>query len=164
MSALPSEDRWLRPLVLRDLDAVLAIENRAYAHPWTRGNFVDALAAGHWSRVLLASRAVPLVGYAIAMPGVGEVHLLNLTVAAAHEHRGHARFMLDALGDECRARRAAKLWLEVRAGNLRARAVYARYGFVEAGLRRGYYPAGHLAREDAVVMNLTVWREPDALE
>ena len=48
----------------------------------------------------------------------------------------------------------ATLWLEVRASNARARQVYARRGFAEVGLRRGYYPAGKAQREDAIVMSL----------
>ena len=48
------------------------------------------------------------------------------------------------------------LWLEVRESNERARAVYERYGFVEVGRRRGYYPAPRFAREDAIVMSLGV--------
>ena len=45
-------------------------------------------------------------------------------------------------------------WLEVRASNARARSLYARRGFNEVGLRRGYYPAAQGQREDAVVMSL----------
>ena len=57
------------------------------------------------------------------------------------------------------------LWLEVRASNERARRLYRRRGFAEAGLRRGYYPAPQGTREDAVVMSLKVTAEPgDGLE
>jgi ribosomal-protein-alanine N-acetyltransferase len=42
----------------------------------------------------------------------------------------------------------------VRVSNERAQQIYRRYGFREAGLRRGYYPAGALARENALVMSL----------
>jgi ribosomal-protein-alanine N-acetyltransferase len=48
------------------------------------------------------------------------------------------------------------LWLEVRAGNQRARALYRQRGYAEVGLRRGYYPAAQGLREDAVVMSLAV--------
>ena len=45
--------------------------------------------------------------------------------------------------------------LEVRGSNTRARGLYLRRGFVDVGLRRGYYPAAQ-GREDALVMSLTV--------
>jgi ribosomal-protein-alanine N-acetyltransferase len=142
------------PLTLARLDEVLAIEQAAYPFPWTRGNFIDSLAARYLAEVLLDDHIV--VGYFVAMPGVGEMHLLNLTVAPAWQGRGHGRALLDALVACCRARRDTALWLEVRESNARARAIYARYGFVEVGSRRGYYPAPRGQREDAVVMSLEV--------
>jgi ribosomal-protein-alanine N-acetyltransferase len=84
------------------------------------------------------------------------LHLLNLTVQPAHQRRGHARAMLDRLVDEGRALGALRIWLEVRVSNERAQAVYRRYGFREVGQRRGYYPAGALARENALVMSLNI--------
>ncbi|MCY1553033.1 ribosomal-protein-alanine acetyltransferase [compost metagenome] len=97
-----------------------------------------------------------LLGYLVAMPGVDEVHLLNITVAPAHQRQGWARFMLDALVLWSRGQGAQWLWLEVRQGNVPARALYESYGFVQVGLRRGYYPAGSFQREDAVVMSLSL--------
>lgn len=140
------------PITAERLDAVLAIEQRAYSHPWTRGNLQDSLAAGHIAQCLMLGDA--LLGYLIAMPGYREVHLLNITVAPAHQRRGWARVMLEALALWSRALRADWLWLEVRVSNLRAQQVYLRYGFSRVGLRRGYYPLRHGEREDAVVMSL----------
>ena len=97
-----------------------------------------------------------LLGYLVAMPGVDEVHLLNITVAPSQQRQGWARFLLDALALWSRGQGAQWLWLEVRAGNAPARALYDRYGFQQVGLRKGYYPAGGLRREDAVVMSLSL--------
>ena len=97
-----------------------------------------------------------LLGYLVAMSGVDEVHLLNITVAPSQQRQGWARFLLDALALWSRGQGAQWLWLEVRAGNAPARALYTRYGFQQVGLRRGYYPAGGLQREDAVVMSLSL--------
>ncbi|WP_326540161.1 ribosomal protein S18-alanine N-acetyltransferase [Pseudorhodoferax sp.] len=151
----PTPRHRLRAMQVADLDRVLAIEVLAYSHPWTRGNFVDSLAAGYLAE-LLVDGDDSVIGYFIAMPGVGELHLLNLTVAPAHQRAGHARTLLDALQACCQRRGLPVLWLEVRAGNARARHVYLRRGFVEVGLRRRYYPAGHLLREDAIVMRFDV--------
>jgi ribosomal-protein-alanine N-acetyltransferase len=153
MSALPRESEPRRaPMTLAMLDAVLAVERQAYPFPWTRGNFVDSLVARYGAEVLIDGDAV--VGYFVAMAGVQETHLLNVTVAPAYQHRGHGRVLLDALVAQCRARGDHTLWLEVRESNDRARAIYARYGFVEVGRRRAYYPAPHGAREDALVLSL----------
>jgi ribosomal-protein-alanine N-acetyltransferase len=159
----------LSPLTVAHLDAVAAMEKAAYPFPWTRGNFIDSLAAGYEARVLLGDRAelpeatdtmaaASLLGYWVAMQGVDEMHLLNITVAPKHQGRGHARFMLDALVNLARERGDEQLWLEVRPSNERARALYLRYGFDEVGKRRGYYPAGLGRREDAVVMSFDLRR------
>jgi [ribosomal protein S18]-alanine N-acetyltransferase len=151
----PSNEPSLQPMTTAHLDAVMAIEAAAYAFPWTRGNFIDSLAAGYPARVLIGDGG-QMLGYFVAMEGVEEMHLLNITVAPAVQGRGHARSMLAALGALCLQRRAAELWLEVRGSNARARAMYERLGFVSAGLRKGYYPAPFGRREDAIVMRLTI--------
>lgn len=145
--------RLLLPLREDDLDAVLAIEQATYDFPWTRGNFLDSLRAGYEMRGLVTPQA-GLIGYFIAMQGVDEIHLLNLSVDPAVQRQGHARWMLDELRALACKRRAVQLWLEVRISNQRARALYERYGFRNTGMRRGYYPAPGRKREDAVVMSL----------
>lgn len=136
---------------VQDLDRVLAVEVRAYGFPWSRGNFVDSLAAGYLAECLSAADG-SLIGYFLAMPGVGELHLLNLTVAPEHQGRGHARVLLSRVVSLARERRDEAVWLEVRASNARARHLYGQAGFTEAGIRRAYYPAPASRREDAVLM------------
>jgi ribosomal-protein-alanine N-acetyltransferase len=140
-----------RTITVGLLDAVLAIEVQAYAFPWTRGNFIDSLAAGYIARALESAEG-ELLGYFIAMPGFEEMHLLNVTVAAAHEGRGYGRMLLAQLYAASVAKGAAAVWLEVRESNARARALYLREGFSEAGRRRDYYPAPQGQREDAILM------------
>ena len=137
------------------LDSVLAIESAAYAFPWSRGNFIDSIAADYPARVLLDAHGA-MLGYFIAMGGVDEMHLLNITVAPAAQGRGYARHMIAALVRRCREDAAQQLWLEVRESNARARSIYTRLGFVQQGVRKGYYPAPFGRREDAVVMSLKI--------
>jgi ribosomal-protein-alanine N-acetyltransferase len=147
----PADEPVIRPITVDLLDAVLAIEVEAYTFPWTRGNFIDALAAGYIARALVATDG-RMLGYFIAMPGVDEMHLLNLTVAQEHQSRGHARRMLAQLYRQCATFGAAAVWLEVRETNARARALYLSEGFAEAGRRRDYYPAPQGRHEDAILM------------
>lgn len=153
MSAvLQMPEPQLRPLSADSLPAVLAVEQRAYSHPWTEGNFRDALRVGYEAQALWADDA--LLGYYIAMRGVDEVHLLNITVSPQHQGQGLGRLLLEALAAWTRAQGIGWLWLEVRASNTRALRLYETRGFRRVGLRRGYYPLDHLRREDAVVMSL----------
>ena len=161
-------DPSLRAMRVCDLPAVLSIEQQLYAMPWSQGNFIDSLAAGYAAFVLraaptgsaAAAAAAPPLGYFLAMKGVGEMHLLNISVAPAQQGRGLARLMLDALCQLCREQACEQLWLEVRASNDRARALYLRYGFVEVGLRRAYYPVLQGPREDALLMSLVLRELP----
>ncbi len=153
MSAVlqPDEARF-EPLTAERLDAVLHIEQAVYPHPWTRGNFSDAMASGYLGQLLMAGDE--LLGYFVAMKGVDEVHLLNITVAPGYQRQGWARVMLDALAIWARGQGADWLWLEVRESNARAIAVYESHGYRRVGLRKNYYPADHGQREHAVVMSL----------
>ena len=147
----PIEARF-EPLTAARLEAVMAVEQQAYPHPWSRGNFTDSLQSGYQMQVLMGGDE--LLGYFVAMKGVEEVHLLNITVAPAHQRQGWARVMLDALAVWSRGQGAQWLWLEVRVSNVRALAIYAAHGFRRVGERRNYYPAAQGQREDAVVMSL----------
>jgi [ribosomal protein S18]-alanine N-acetyltransferase len=158
----PSPAPQLEKMSLAQLDAVIAIEQAAYAFPWTRGNFIDALAAGYDAQVLRQSNRP--IGYFVVMAGVDEMHLLNLTVAPAVQGQGHALVMLGEIVALCRRRAARQLWLEVRGSNERARAIYLRFGFADIGLRKGYYPAPQGQREDAIVMGLPVPEARSGLE
>ena len=137
------------------LGEVVRVEQSAYDHPWTQGNFLDSLNAGYQAQLLTGGNApgAELLGYFVAMKGVDEVHLLNITVAPEHQRQGWARIMLDALAIWSRGEGAQWLWLEVRVSNTRAKAIYERYGFRHVGTRKNYYPASASVREDAVVMS-----------
>jgi [ribosomal protein S18]-alanine N-acetyltransferase len=152
MNAKSKPEVQLQVLEALALDEVVAIEQRAYSHPWSRGNFEDSLRSGYHLRSLTADGV--LLGYFVAMQGVEEVHLLNITVDPAYQGQGLAVLMLDALRLWALSLGAACIWLEVRKSNDRARAVYTRYGYAEVGVRKNYYPNGHAQREDAVVMSL----------
>jgi ribosomal-protein-alanine N-acetyltransferase len=142
----------LRTMTSENLDAVMAIEQAAYSHPWSRGNFRDSLNPLFDAQCLWLGDE--LLGYFLAMHGVEEMHLLNITVAPARQGQGWAHMMLDALSLISRNAGAQTLWLEVRQGNARALQVYERYGFARVGLRKDYYPADRQQREHAVVMSL----------
>lgn len=160
MRAFPSKaqrttasDLRFEPLFADRLDAVLRVEQRAYAHAWSRTNFLDALHSGYQAQVLVTERD-EVIGYFVAMKGVDEVHLLNIAVAPEHQGQGLAGVLLDALLQWTRSESVHWIWLEVRVGNATAIHVYERCGFRRVGLRKDYYPAGHGQRESAIVMSL----------
>lgn len=136
-----------------DLPEVLDIEGAVYTHPWTHGNFIDSLRAGYQCRtVRIGGR---LVGYFVLVVAAGEAHLLNLSIAAAEQRRGHGAMLLREVLRLCAALGGRNLFLEVRPSNIAAQALYARYGFRRIAVRNAYYPS-HGGREDALVYTLAL--------
>ena len=99
-----------------------------------------------------------MLGYFVAMAGVDEMHLLNITVAPQRAGpRPRAAACSMRWWRLCRARGAAQLWLEVRAEQRSARAPSTcAAASSQVGVRQGYYPAPQGQREDAVVMSLAI--------
>jgi ribosomal-protein-alanine N-acetyltransferase len=153
MSAVLKDTPQLAPMRESDLAEVAAVESAIYTHPWTRGNFADSLRA-HYPCCTLRLGS-ELIGYFVLMVSAGEAHLLNLSVAAAHQRRGHGSALLAEVMRLARSLGARTLFLEVRPSNVGAQALYRRFGFRHVGLRRGYYPA-HGGREDALVLSIAL--------
>jgi ribosomal-protein-alanine N-acetyltransferase len=150
MSAVLKQTPQLLPMGEADLDAVLAIEQAVYTHPWTRGNFADALRSGNQCRTWRLGGE--LVGYFVLLAAAGEAHLLNLSIAEGRQRRGHGAALLREAMRVARESGARIIFLEVRPSNRAGQALYERFGFKRIALRRGYYPA-HGGREDALVLS-----------
>jgi ribosomal-protein-alanine N-acetyltransferase len=146
-----ADEYRFEPMRERDLDWVVAQEAELHRFPWTRGNFVDSLAAGHVCWLMYAADAP--VGYAVVLNVLDEAHLLNVSVTRAMQGQSVGRRLLERLIDDARASGKRQFFLEVRPSNIAALALYRRAGFVEIGRRKGYYP-GLEGREDAIVMRL----------
>jgi len=155
MSAVPRDvSELIAPMQPQDVAEVLAIEQVAYEFPWTHGNFVDSLRAGH-SAWTMRDTSGNLLAYAVVMMALDEAHLLNLTVAPACQRFGFGWRMLEAMAENARGYGARTMLLEVRPSNSAAQSMYGRYGFVRIGIRRDYYPARE-GREDAIVMRVAL--------
>ncbi len=153
MSAVVQQQLRIEPMSEKDVGAVLDIERRIYEFPWTRGNFIDSVRAGYSCWVYRGPAG--LIGYAIIAVAAGEAHLLNLSISARHQGRGHGGVFLSRLIEIARAEGAATLYLEVRPSNEVGRRLYVRHGFRRVGIRRDYDPA-RSGREDAWVLSLVL--------
>jgi len=127
----------LREMTPEDMDAVMRIEQSVHAHPWTRGNFTDALKSDYVCKVYEVDGE--LFGYVVLMPAIDEVQLLNISIVAGQQRKGLGHKLL---GETMKI---------ARSSNVAALGLYRVAGFCEIGLRRGYYPKDN-GREDAIVM------------
>ena len=151
MSAVLRPEVTFFPMRETDLDEVLAIEDRVYEFPWTRGNFGDSIRAGYGCWIYRVDDRP--IGYCVIMNYAGEAHLLNLSIAAPLQRAGHGGTLLAHALKVARSGGARLMFLEVRPSNAAARALYARNGFTQVGTRRHYYPAIQ-GREDALVLSI----------
>ncbi len=141
----------LRPMRRVDLDAVPAIEQRAFPQPWSRSFFEKEIAAPQARcTVAVHDGAVAIVGYVVCWQVADELHVLNVAVHAAHRGLAIGRRLVEHVIADGRAAGARVAYLEVRAGNVSARRLYRRLGFRDLGVRRAYYGPG----QDAIVMEL----------
>ncbi len=144
----------IEPMRREDLPEVLAIEVVSFPHPWTGEMFENELARRDISQVLVARLAdagtpPPVAGYVCVWVVGDEVHINNVAVDVRWRRQGIATALLDAALDHGRVHGARRAFLEVRASNLGAQALYQQFGFQPAGVRKRYYD--HPV-EDAVIM------------
>ena len=146
-------DYHLCRLTIADLDEICVIEDAVYTHPWTRGNFLDSLYSQHeaWGLRRLDGR---LIGYFFAMLVLDELHLLTIAVAQNEQGKAWGLQLLKHLFELARRKECVSILLEVRVSNQRAIHIYQRFGFVQVGRRKAYYPAHQGVREDALLMQL----------
>lgn len=153
MNVVSQAQASFRPMQESDLDEVARIEPTIFPYPWSRGNFSDSLKSGHECRV--CEQQAQIVGYAVLMLVLDEAHLLNISIAAPWQGKGHGRQLLAHMMDIARERGALNMFLEVRPSNHSALGLYESMGFNEMAVRRGYYPAPN-GREDAVLMGASL--------
>ena len=160
MSAAPDAGPQGQPRLVRframspgDLPAVAAVERASYEFPWSEGIFRDCLRVGYLCRV--AELAGAIIAYGVVAMGAGEAHILNLCVRGDLRGRNVGRQMLLLLLERSRQAGMEAVFLEVRPSNPHAIALYQSVGFVQVGLRKGYYQAPG-GREDALVLKLDV--------
>jgi ribosomal-protein-alanine N-acetyltransferase len=141
-----------------DLPQVAALEAAAQAFPWREQHFAESLNAGH--QVWILRQGAQCLGFALSTQVIDEAQLLNLAVAPAAQRQGLGAKLLRHVLQDAACAGMQRMYLEVRASNQRARALYGVFGFQEIGLRKAYYPNDN-GREDALVLcaRLDNWKE-----
>lgn len=139
----------IRDMKEKDLNHVHDIEVRTFPTPWTRSYFAMELGRRR-SICLVAVRGGEVVGYLMSRFFGREVHLTNITVSPEERRKGIGSRLMSEFMRRCMENGVRYITLEVREGNLAARAFYRRFGFRETGIKRGYYMD---SEEDALIMS-----------
>ena len=118
-----------------DLAAIAELEKACFADAWTYRQLADGfLSAG-------------FVGYLACQKAADEADLLRVAVSGSRRREGIAGALLETLFAEALLTGVRTVFLEVRASNRPAVALYLKHGFTHVSLRKNYY-----GNEDAVVM------------
>lgn len=140
-------------LTTTDLARAYEIETRAHAFPWSEKTFASNQGERYLNYRLLVGDV--MAAFAITQVVLDEATLFNIAVDPAWQRKGLGRQLLEHLIGELEKRGVLTLWLEVRASNTTAIALYESLGFNEATIRRNYYPTAQ-GREDAIIMALPI--------
>jgi [ribosomal protein S18]-alanine N-acetyltransferase len=159
----------IEPMRRDHLDEVVAVEQRTAQRPWSREAFLAELARGDRHYLVATGPGAPVagdaaagttdgraaapalttvVGFAGAALQAGDAHVMTVAVDLPHRRRGTGIRLVRALLREAASAGAQAATLEVRTTNEPALRLYRHVGFVEEGVRPGYYPDG----TDAVIM------------
>jgi ribosomal-protein-alanine N-acetyltransferase len=135
-------------MTLGDLDEVLVIEQASFSQPWTRAMFLAELSENPCSRFFVAETDDGLVGYLGCWVVADEMQVVSLAVRPDARRQGVASRLLRR-AFECAGAELLRAYLEVRRSNQAAIAMYERFGFRRASVRRAYYDD---PKEDALLM------------
>jgi len=141
----------IRCMELADLEAVSLIEQWVQVVPWTKNIFIDCLRAGYQG--FIVERRQEVVGFVLFTFAAGECHILNIAISPLEQSQGIGYWLMQYVLNHLKQLSASSVFLEVRASNRKAQALYKKLQFKEIGQRKGYYQAKQ-GREDAIVMSL----------
>jgi [ribosomal protein S18]-alanine N-acetyltransferase len=130
-----------------ELGRIVEIDRASFAQPWSPMSFASVMMDEKYV-VLVAEIENQICGFGAAYTVGDEGEIATLAVDENHRGRGVGAQIIKSLCYWCAGRGATTIFLEVRPSNQSARRLYAKFGFVEVGLRKGYYDNG----EDAIIM------------
>ena len=156
MSASSQPEYRLRRAVVDDVPAIMELERSTFVtDAWSERSMRSEVTGEHGYYLVAFEPSAPkrIDGYAglLAPRGGGEGDIQTIAVAPHARRRGLGRELMLALLAEARDRGAREVFLEVRADNPGAQALYRELGFEEIGVRPKYYQPDGV---DAVVMRL----------
>ena len=142
----------IRKMEVSDIERVIEIDQSSFSLPWPKNSFLFELTRNEASRPWVVETPDHiLAGMAVNWLILDELHVATIATDPAYrQHRIGLRLMVHCLCTAA-AEGAVRSFLEVRRGNLAARSLYKKLGYLEDGVRPRYYVDNH---EDAILMSL----------
>ncbi|AYD40833.1 ribosomal-protein-alanine N-acetyltransferase [Clostridium fermenticellae] len=131
------------------IESILIIDSLSFPTPWSRKSFESEIENNSFSRYLVAKKGSDIIGYAGMWIILDEAHITNIAVHPNYRGIGAGNMLLKSLIELCKIESVNCMTLEVRKSNIIAQNLYYKYGFIEEGIRKGYYRDN---KEDALIM------------
>ncbi len=145
---LINQDFMVRKMTLMDIDAIIRIENESFTLPWSRESYIGEL-NNHFANYLVVDYEGDVIAYGGIWVVFEEGHITNVAVDPEYRNAGVGHALMEELERVARQKKATRILLEVRPSNMSALALYRGMGYLDSGLRKGYYSDNN---EDAIVM------------
>ena len=141
----------IRRMNLDDVPAVHRIDQASFSLPWSERSFRYEIQENRISRCWVAVENEQVVGMLVLWLIEDEAHIATIATHPDHRRRGIGEILLIEALSQVESEGATRAFLEVRAGNLGAQAMYAKFGFTQDGYRKQYYKDNN---EDALLLSL----------
>jgi [ribosomal protein S18]-alanine N-acetyltransferase len=153
----------VRKMTTEDISDVMEIDRLSFPNPWPENSFWFELTENQASHLLVVETAEAggIAGFIGYWHIVDEAHISTFAVHPQWRGRGLGRILLSAMIAEAVSLEVCMATLEVRAGNAAAQALYRNFGFVQEGIRKGYYRDNN---EDALLMTARQLSSPKRVQ
>lgn len=138
----------VRAMQEMDVEAVEKLEKEIFSMPWSVQGFLDALQLEN-TVFLVAEEKQEILGYIGMYFSLDEGEITNVAVAPRKRCRGIGELLIQEMKKEAQKHALSSIVLEVRVSNHSAIRLYERNGFVNLGIRKGFY---EMPKEDAYIM------------
>jgi [ribosomal protein S18]-alanine N-acetyltransferase len=138
-----------RRMLLSDIDRILVIEQHSFSTPWTRAAFEGELRNNHFAHYYVVESENQIAGYCGMWVILDEAHITNIAIAPEFRGQKIGEALLRFMMATAVLQGAKRMTLEVRVSNAVAQNLYYKLGFVDHGIRKGYYTDN---QEDALIM------------
>jgi [ribosomal protein S18]-alanine N-acetyltransferase len=137
-----------------DCESLACLHAAACEEPWSAAAIADLMAQDGVFAVVAFDPPGDSAGFVLMRVAADEAEILTLAVRPASRQRGLGRAMIREGAKKAVQMGGKSLFLEVNVGNFAARNLYAGLGFLQVGMRRGYYHKDMDHKEDALVLSV----------
>ena len=135
-------------MIVEDCPHVAELEKMIFSQPWSEQGFRDALNMER-NIFLVAEEDGIIYGYIGMYQSLDEGEITNVAVAPGKRNAGTGRLLMQVAMEQAKQQGITRIVLEVRVSNASAIHLYEKCGFVNCGIRKGFYD---FPKEDAYIM------------